>query len=95
MGSCINKSTDIIAIRLNVKQNNSEEPSYTRKKNYLPMAISSLDNKSYKFKKNKSDFSPLYSNDISNILVIPEIRNNENNNINNLNSLREILELFE
>ena len=93
MGSCVNKSNEIITMRINEKQQNINEPSYTKNKKYMSTAVSSLDYKSNKFNKKKVNFSTLDSNDISKIIIIPEVRNYENN-INSHNSIRELLDLF-
>ena len=94
MGSCINKSNDIITIRINEKDQCSFGPSYSKNKKYMSTAVSSLDLNSKKFRKGSLPLENLYSNNISKILLIPEMRNKDND-INNYNSIREILDLFD
>ena len=93
MGSCINKSNEIISIRINEKSHTTNEPTNIKSKKLLSGNASSLKLSSLKFRKNKLHFQTLYSNDISKILIIPEMINNDND-INNMNSIREIIELF-
>lgn len=94
MGSCINKSNDIIAIRINEKPQSSIGPSYSKNKKFLSTAVSSLDINTQKLRKGSVPLETLYSNNISKILLIPEMRNKELD-INNYNSIREILDLFD
>ena len=94
MGSCINKSNDIINIRINKhnKQSNCRnEKLPIDSKKFASTAVSSLESSIEKYDKS-IPYPTLYSNDISKILILPEIINYENNK---LNSLREIVELFD
>ena len=94
MGGCVHKGNEVITIRIKEQNQNPVEYSKNRNKKYMSTAISSLDNHSQKYNKNKIPFPSLYSNDISKILEIPELMNNDSN-FNNFSSFREIIELFE
>ena len=94
MGGCIHKRDEVITCIIKKQEQNSNESYKSKNKKYMSTAISSLDNHSKKYNKNKIPFPTLYSNDLSKILKIPDLRSNDND-INNLNSLREIIELLE
>ncbi len=85
MGSCINKSNNIITLRIDAQVHNTIFPSYSKSKKFTSTAVSSMDLNSYKFSKAK--LPKLYPENISKIIHI--------NNDNDLNSLREICELFD
>ena len=96
MGSCINKSNDIINIRINERSEHSDYrneklPINSKSKKYVSTAVSSLEFNTNKYDK-INPYPSLYSNDISKILILPEIINYENNK---LNSIIEIVELFD
>ncbi len=91
MGSCINKSNNIISIRINEKTHTSNEQSSQK---LISTDAPSQRLNSKKIIKTKFRFQNLYSNDISKILIIPEMKDNNDNDINNLNSIREIMDLF-
>ena len=94
MGSCINKSNDIITIRINEKIQGSNGPSYSKNKKFLSTRISLLDVNTKKLRKDSDALETLYSNNISKILIIPEMRNKDIDT-NNYNSIRDILDLFD
>ena len=93
MGSCLNKSNNVINIRINEYSGIRNEKIHSHSKKYLSTAISSIDlNYNKNNEKKQLPYPSLYFNNISKIIILPE-KNNED--INKINSLREILELLE
>ena len=92
MGSCINKSSDIITLRRN--ERGSGESSIVKikrnkvSKDYLLSFNSKIDNEK------KFTLKTLPSNDISEIVLISEFKSNDSSIYKN-NSIREVLELFD
>ena len=93
MGSCINKSNDIITIRINEKIQGSNG-SYSKNKKFLSTGAFLLDVNTRKLRKDSDALETLYSNNISKILIIPEMRNKDIDT-NNYNSIRDILDFFD
>ena len=87
MGSCINKSNNIITLRINAQVHNTIFSPDSKSKKFLSTAVSSMDLNSYKLSKAKLPYPKLYPENISKIIHI--------NNDNDINSLREICELFD
>ena len=95
MGGCVNKTTNnVITMRINEQnliQKSGGDVNLKLKKP-ITKAIS-MDVHSQKFKKINLEFTT-NSSDISKIVSMPDVKNNEND-LNNFNSLREIVELFD
>ena len=92
MGGCINKTNNVITMRLDQKTYIQQCDPNLKMKKPLVKAIS-MDVHLHKLKKINHPFKK-DSNDISKIVNMPEVKNNEND-LNNINSLREIVELFD
>ena len=92
MGGCVNKTNQVITMRINPKKYIQKNESKLKLKKPITKAIS-MDVHSQKFKKISIPFNN-NSNDISKIVNIPDVKNNEND-VNNFNSLKEIVELFD
>ena len=92
MGGCVNKTDNVITLRLKENVFIPQSDNNLKLKKPLVKAIS-MDVLSQKIKKINHPFKK-ESNNISRIVNLPEIKNNEND-INNFNSLREIVELFD
>ena len=83
---CINKSNNIITLRINAQVHNTNFPTDSKNKKFMSTAVSSMDLNSYKFSKAKLSYPKLYPGNISKIHI---------NNDNDISSLREICELFD
>ena len=92
MGGCVNKTNNVITMRINEKKYIIQSDSNKKIKKPIAKAIS-MDVHSQKFKKINIPFTA-NSNDISKIASMPDVKNNEND-VNNLNSLKEIVELID
>ena len=92
MGGCVNKTNNVITMRIKEKTYIQQSGLYLKIKKPITKAVS-MDVHSQKFKKMNHPFK-LNLNDISKIVKMPDAKNNEND-LNNLNSLREIVELFD
>ena len=92
MGGCVNKTNNVITMRINEKKYSQKGGSNLKMKKHIAKAIS-IDVRSKKFKKINISFTS-NSNDISKIANMPDVKNNEND-VNNLNSLKEIVELID
>ena len=92
MGGCVNKTNNIITMRIDVKKYTQKGGSNLKMKKPIAKAIS-MDVRSQKFKKINIPFTTNL-NDISKIANMPDVKNNEND-VNNFNSLKEIVELID
>ena len=92
MGGCVNKTNNVITMRLKEKMYYPQSDNHLNIKKPIVKAIS-MDVLSQKIKKINHPFKK-ESNNISKIVNMPEVKNNEND-LNNINSLREIVELFD
>ena len=92
MGGCVNKTNNVITMRLKEKMYYPQSDNHLNIKKPIVKAIS-MDVLQKKIKKINHPFKK-ESNNISKIVNMPEVKNNEND-LNNINSLREIVELFD
>ena len=87
MGSCVNKSQQIIELKVN--EQIGDDPTRSKSEKIILEKKYSRNFNSKKITK-KVSIPTLFSNDISKILLIPEFCDK-----NNINSSSEIIELFD